>query len=242
MPSPSETKVILVEQTSAETSIALMTTKINDAIQAEEAAGWRSSGKVEWRNQNFNGQPKSFALVHLMKSTYLTPGAGSAGNVTVADAGSLFGASKDIESILAEIAGRLPKIAKLRLQATVNVTAAATTQTINFGAALPAKSLIQGAWLETTTLFSGGGISACVLRIGDGTTDNKFSADVNVFTGGSTGAVQPATPPDWPLAYLTAITPTAKLTSTTANLSAATAGDVTVKLLYLDATNTKFNP
>jgi ferredoxin len=57
-----------------------------------------------------------------------------------------------------------------------------------------------------------------------------------------TGAVQPATPPDWPLAYLTAITPTAKLTSTTANLSAATAGDVTAKLLYLDATNTKFNP
>lgn len=219
MPAPTETKVVLVEQTSSENSITLMQSKINDAIQAEEAAGWRSSGKIEWRNQNFNGVPKSFALVHLMKSTYLTPGAGSSANVTLADGGSNYGASKDLESVFAEVAGRLPKIAKLHLQATVNVNAAATTQTINFGAALPAKSLIHGAWLETTTLFSGGSISACVLRIGDGTTDNKFSGDVNVFTGGSTGAVQPASPPAWPLSYLTAITPTAKLTSTSATLS-----------------------
>jgi hypothetical protein len=242
MPTPTETKVVLVEQTASENTISLMQQKIWDAIQAEEAGGWRSSGRLEWRNQNFNGVPKVFVMVHFMKSTYLTPGAGSGTNITIADAGSNYGTSKDIESVLSEIAGRLPKIAKLRLQATVNVTAAATTQTINFGAALPAKSVILGTWLETTTLFSGGAISACVVRIGDGTTDNKFSADVNVFTGGSTGVVAPASPPAWPLAYTSAITPTAKLTSTTANLSAATAGDVTSKLLYLDATDTKFNP
>jgi len=241
MANPTETKVILVEQTSSENTIQLMQTKINDAIQAEEGAGWRSSGKIEWRNQNFAGQPKILCVIHMMKSSYLTPGAGSAANVTIADAGSLYGTSKDIESILAEIAGRLPKYAKLRLQATVNVNAAATTQSINFGAALPAKSVILGAHLEVTTLFSGGGSSSAVIRIGDGSTDNKFSADVNVFTGQATGVRVAATPIAQPTPYITAITPTAKITSDV-NVATLTAGDVSAKILYLDATNTKFNP
>jgi hypothetical protein len=241
MPAPTESQVKVVDLTTNISSTSDAATALNNAIQAEEAGGWRVQ-KIETRTQNFGSSSKVVAYVSMVKSTYVTPGAGASANITVTDTADDYVGS-DLESVLVEIGSRLPRIAKIRLQATVNVTTAATSQTIALSPQMPAGGLVLGtAWLDITTLFSGGGSGNCTVKVGDASDDDGLITSSDIFTGAATGARFAAG------AYLTgatgkkyfkAATTLNAIIASDVNVSTLTAGDVWVKVPYVNLSSAK---
>ena len=80
--------------------------------------------------------------------------------------------------------------------AVADLTAAAVTQSFNFGDTIPINAMVTGAWFDLVALFAGGGASSAVVDIGDGTDDDGYVDNEDVFTGADTGQRStPTTPP-----------------------------------------------
>jgi hypothetical protein len=122
--------------------------------------------------------------------------------------------------------------------------AGATTQEFDLHTAFPSHLfpegvLIHGCVLRLVTAFSGGAVSACVASVGDtGNADEWIDAQ-DVFTGASavpesdtadTDAVSAIAPGVYENAYI----PTLTLDTTSANVSALTAGSLEIFFLLSD--------
>lgn len=106
-------------------------------------------------------------------------------------------------------------------------SAAATTNNIEIYS-LPAGAIIHAVIVRTTTPFTGGAISAYTLSVGITGTATKYSAAADVFTGTQEDQLASALIPE---SWTAATSIKGFATSTTANLSAATAGAVSIYLL-----------
>lgn len=107
---------------------------------------------------------------------------------------------------------------------------AATTNTIDLGFTLPANGILHMITGQIVTNFSGGAISAYSLKVGITGETDKYLHDQSVFTGADVpltttfgGEIESTT-------TTTALKITA--TSTGANLSAATAGEISYWIYY----------
>lgn len=110
------------------------------------------------------------------------------------------------------------------------LTAAALTQTISpAGLLLPAGARLLGRTFRLATAFSGGAIATMVIDLGVA-AGNAIASAVNVFTGAP--AAQKGTDGADPFGLYDAAQLTAKFTSTTGNVNAATAGSVTIDAYY----------
>ena len=120
-------------------------------------------------------------------------------------------------------------------------SAAATTADKTI-ATLPAKTRLVGIVADCTTAFTGGAVSAASLKIGSSAGGTQFLALSDVFTSAATygladadlgtalvrsAAVLGGTLPSWS----STTTVNARITTTTANTNALTAGSVTVYLV-----------
>jgi hypothetical protein len=119
------------------------------------------------------------------------------------------------------------------------LTAAATTQTLSpNGAAtgitgsllLPANSRVIGREINGTVGFTGGALSAMTIGVG-GVSSIDIVSSQSVFTAVGLVAGTSGTNPQ-PL-YAAATQVTVLFTATSANVNAATAGSVTIDVLYL---------
>jgi hypothetical protein len=124
-----------------------------------------------------------------------------------------------------------------------DLDAAATTQVISLddtfedqGRAFPVDCQILGAWLRCHVDFSGGAVNALTCQVGDTGDPDELITATSLFTGASNvkplSANGAAGLPRWEAAYA----PEALFTSTAANLSALTAGSVTVCILVREVT------
>lgn len=117
-------------------------------------------------------------------------------------------------------------------------TAAATTQTYTLKSACPIGTIIQGAAYKAPTLVLGGAISAVTLQVGKTGTTNGYITATSVFTGGTAykagdGALFNQAGGD---ALVAATDLVAVITTTTANVSVATAGEIHIFLKLVDLT------
>lgn len=124
----------------------------------------------------------------------------------------------------------------------------AATKTLNL-ITLPAKTYLLDAFAYVTTLFAGGSISSYYIQVGysgdeDGILDdNDVVNGLDVFTGASTGfrckaqnekGVDFGTFYTTSTIYASATTVQAKATSGGANLDDATAGSITIYLIFAE--------
>lgn len=116
------------------------------------------------------------------------------------------------------------------LVAVTDFNAAATTQSVNVGAALPTGAEIVFAGFNLNTEFSGGAVSAATLSIGVSGTLAAFTQATSVFTGAGTGRKRNDVATNVTTGSGKQVLAT--LVTTTANLSALTAGSATIDLLY----------
>jgi hypothetical protein len=116
-------------------------------------------------------------------------------------------------------------------------TAAATTQTYTLCTA-PVGTIVQGAAWKVVTVILGGAISAAVAVVGKTGTTNAYITSTSVFTGA--GTVKAGDGASFNQAggdgLSTAIDLVAVLTTTTANVSVATQGEVHIYLKLVDIT------
>lgn len=110
-------------------------------------------------------------------------------------------------------------------------SAAATTNNVEIYS-LAAGSIIHAVIVRTTTPFTGGAISAYTLSVGITGTATKYSAAADVFAGTQEDQLASALIPE---SWTAATSIKGFATSTTANLSAATAGAATIYLLVSEA-------
>jgi|SRR6185436_12225587 len=136
---------------------------------------------------------------------------------------------------------RVNKAAAARVRALVktigeaDLTAAATTQTLDIGDVPPGAQVL-GVSLDTYTPFTGGSLSAMTLSIGDANDDDVIVAAANAFAAAVDG--QTSTRPlgiSPNKRYAAATTLKAKFTATGDNVVNATAGAVTIRVLYATA-------
>lgn len=123
----------------------------------------------------------------------------------------------------------------LRIQHS-DLEVAALTGAINLGAILPARARLIGREVQLATLFSGGAVSACTVQIGDAGDPDSIMTATDIFTGASgfpkagTGGVLGGAghAADFGGVQLQAL-----FTVVGANLTALTAGDLTIRLYFL---------
>jgi hypothetical protein len=113
-------------------------------------------------------------------------------------------------------------------------TAAATSEVVDLGT-VPAGSYVLGCRVKVATAFTGGGTTDAKVAIGDANDDDAIlaSADVDVAVDGEASSHTLGVAPH--KTYAAATTLKVKLTSTGANVVAFTAGDMTVEVLYAQA-------
>jgi hypothetical protein len=111
-------------------------------------------------------------------------------------------------------------------------TAAALTQTYNLGPALAAGEIIDKAAFKIVTPVSGGAIATATLQVGFTGTTNGFVTATTCFTGaGSPVAGDGASLANTGgKAFTAASQAVAVLTTTTGNVSVATAGEIHIYL------------
>lgn len=117
--------------------------------------------------------------------------------------------------------------------------AGATSQEIDLDAEYPNNPFVNGVWLEPgahfvlLTEFAGGAVSACTAELGDTGDPNGLITASNVFTGATTGVpiVTPAAA-EYALRYESGYLPVVTLRTTTANVSALTAGKLLVRIPF----------
>lgn len=109
-------------------------------------------------------------------------------------------------------------------------TAAATTQTYNLGPAIAAGEVVDNAAFRIVTAVSGGAISAATLQVGYTGTTNGLITATSCFTGtaGAISAGGAGLNQANGVAFAAASQLVAVLTTTTANVSVATAGELHV--------------
>ena len=161
----------------------------------------------------------------VMPATFLQGGAGLVPNQ---------GASDDLKSFIAALRLHAPK----RISLTVgeaDLTAGATTQSLNLGAALPDGAMVIAHSIRVPTPFSGGGITDMKVAIGTAGDDDSIlaSADVDAATDGMASTYTLGIAPF--KFFATGAQLLAKFTSAGANVSAATAGQCIIDLLYTEA-------
>lgn len=108
-------------------------------------------------------------------------------------------------------------------------SAAALTQTYNLGPTVPVNCIVDNAALKIVAFVAGGAIASATLSVGYTGTVTGFLTAINVFTGGSLGALTTAGADlaSTPGKGFTAATQlVAVLTTTTGNVNVATAGEV----------------
>lgn len=121
-----------------------------------------------------------------------------------------------------------------------DLTTAGTAQSIGMPA-LPVNCILIGVATKLSQVFAGGAVSACTASVGDGSDHDRFLAARDVFTGASLGfARADPTDPDgdvatdvYPQPLASAVTPTIRVTSTTANVTALTTGVLDVWVSYI---------
>lgn len=114
-----------------------------------------------------------------------------------------------------------------------SLTAAATTQTIDASKVLPPGAQLLGVNLRAYTPFTGGSISAMTLKIGTTGDDDSLVATSNLFAAAVDGQVSALTLGIAPFKrYAAATTLKLLFTATGDNVVNATAGAVTVEILY----------
>lgn len=112
------------------------------------------------------------------------------------------------------------------------LTAAATTQTIAPASfLLPAGARVIGREINGTAGFTGGALSAMTIGVGDGVSANDIVSSQSVFTAVGLVAGTSGTNPQPSYAAQTQVN--VLFTATGANVNAATAGSVTIDLLYV---------
>lgn len=111
---------------------------------------------------------------------------------------------------------------------------AALTNTINLYT-LAAGSIVHSVKVKHSAAFTGGAISACTLGVGITGSATKYISAFDVFQ--APGATVLTIGPSTPTAenHTSSVAITALLTSTSANLSALTAGTVDIWILYSTA-------
>ena len=111
---------------------------------------------------------------------------------------------------------------------------AALTLTKSLGAVLPTGARVIGYDIDVATLISGGAISAATVSVGVTGTAAAIGAATSVFTG-QTGFPKAPTAgaKGYPMCSLSGLQATVVVTAVGANLSAATAGSLTVNLFYI---------
>jgi hypothetical protein len=109
-----------------------------------------------------------------------------------------------------------------------------TTLTKNLGAILPTNARLVGCEISVGTLISGGAINAVTASIGVTGTAAAIGQATSVFTG-ATGFPKALTAgaSGYMMHSLSGLQATVTVTSTGANLSAATAGSITANLYYI---------
>jgi len=120
--------------------------------------------------------------------------------------------------------------------------AGATNQELDLAALYPDNPFVSNVWLEPgahivpITAFSGGAVSACTLELGDTGDPNGLVTASNVFTGVTTG-VSVATPAaaEYALRFEASFLPVATIRTTSANVSALTAGRALVRIPFSPA-------
>lgn len=115
-------------------------------------------------------------------------------------------------------------------------TAGATTQVYNLRTSAPAGTVIQGAAFRVDKALLGGAISAATLQVGKTGTANAYITATSIFTGGTfykagDGASFNQAGGD---ALTTATNIIATVTTTDANVSAATQGEFIILLKLVD--------
>lgn len=122
--------------------------------------------------------------------------------------------------------------------------AASTTATVTINTSFPenefpANVVRATVLLERITPFAGGSVSAATISIGGvgvgGTTSNGLLTATSVFTGSAAGKVETVGASLFGMRYEPTLSPTVLLTTTTANISALTAGECRVHILVLPA-------
>jgi hypothetical protein len=111
-------------------------------------------------------------------------------------------------------------------------SAAALTQTYNLGPALAAGEVIDKAAFKVVTAVSGGAIATATLQVGFTGTTNGFVTATNCFTGASSPVAGDGASLDKTggKAFTSASQAVAVLTTTTGNVSVATAGEIHIYL------------
>jgi hypothetical protein len=201
-------------------------------IDTQELAGYRLRNS-ELRTVNLGASVVDVIKLDFAVPGQLSPGQGDAANISITDAGGHLAATT-VEAALAELGVTRPRIAKLRLQAGVNVTAAAMTQTLDLAPVLPADALVMGAWAQITTPFSGGGSSNCTVKVGDAGDDDRLITSSSIFTGASGRVIAAGVGLNGaasPHCYASSTT-TKVIIASDVNVSLLSAGDVTVYVAY----------
>lgn len=117
-----------------------------------------------------------------------------------------------------------------------NFTAAATTETLDLGLTLPSGARVKHVDVKTTTAFSGGGSVAATIDIGTAGTPNLWISSYNAFAAVSDTNGSITTPSTFAAAVpgpSSTVVMKIKLSSNV-NVSAFTAGALTVKVHYVD--------
>ena len=115
-------------------------------------------------------------------------------------------------------------------------SAAALTQTYNLGPALAIGEIIDKAAFKVVTAVAGGAIATATLQVGFTGTTNGFITATNCFTGASTPVAGDGASLDKTggKAFSAASQAVAVLTTTTGNVSVATAGEIHIYLRRYD--------
>lgn len=114
---------------------------------------------------------------------------------------------------------------------------AATSQEVDLnvafpGNAFPANVRINGCYIKRITDFAGGAITALTVQVGDTGDPNGLLTATSVFTGVGAGYTETTAAAQFAQRLETAFVPTLTLTSTTANLTALTAGRLKVVIPF----------
>jgi hypothetical protein len=115
------------------------------------------------------------------------------------------------------------------------LTAASTSQTFAVGS-IPANSIIMGVSTKKSAIVTGGAISAAVLNLGTSGNPDLLVDDLNLFLGTGFARQIPASPGDdtytLPQVTTDALTIQAVVTTTGANVVAATTGALEATIYY----------
>ncbi len=150
------------------------------------------------------------------------------------------GLLKEIAEAIGQIRDTVVRKISKRIQP-ADLTAASTSQTIPFDDAIPAGSLVVGASVDLATEFAGGSVASAVADIGDADVD-RFIDGQDIFTGAGAPLTEAQGSPGVGLdgtnaghaVVPAAVTPGVTVITTTDDVDAITAGDMTAHIYFVE--------